>query len=182
MKSLCLTLFLFCQTTFNTFDFEYSNKKEFVQGITDCTLLANTFIPPTERVIILISVGQAVLESDWGKSRFAKEGNNFYGLIETDPTSKHLKALGDPSIMIRVYDKKCESVADYINALNTHPNFKEYQDLLLKQWISGEVDPLAVVKTLDAYAVDPKYVEKVLNMIGLLFKQYPTILHLTTKA
>ena len=28
MKSLCLTLFLFCQTTFNTFDFEYSNKKE----------------------------------------------------------------------------------------------------------------------------------------------------------
>ena len=86
MKSLCLTLFLFCQTTFNTFDFEYSNKKEFVQGITDCTLLSNTFVPPTERAVILISVAQAVLESNWGNSRFALEGNNFYGIIETDPT------------------------------------------------------------------------------------------------
>ena len=64
MKSLCLTLFLFCQTTFNNFDFTYSTKEEFIKGIANCTLLANTFIPPTERVIILISVGQAVLESD----------------------------------------------------------------------------------------------------------------------
>ena len=72
MKSLCLTLFLFCQTTFNSFDFTYSTKEDFVQGITDCTLLANTFIPPTERVIILISASQAVLESYLGQSRFAK--------------------------------------------------------------------------------------------------------------
>ena len=46
MKSLCLTLFLFCQTTFNNFDFTYSTKDEFVNGIVDCTVLANTFIPP----------------------------------------------------------------------------------------------------------------------------------------
>ena len=182
MKSLCLTLFLFCQTALDNFDFSYSTKKEFVQGITDCTLLANTFIPPTERVIILISAGQAVLESDWGQSRFAKEGHNFYGVIETDPTSKNLKALGNPKIMIRVYDKKCESVADYINILNSHPNFKEYQDLLVKQYISGEIDPIAVVKTLHKYAIDPNYVEKLIKTMGTLLNEYPTIFHLTTKA
>ena len=173
MKSLCLTLFLFCQTTFNNFDFTYSKKDEFVQGIIDCTLMANTFVPPTERVIILISVGQAVLESNWGTSRFALEGNNFYGIIETDPTSKHLKALGNPTIMIRVYNKKCESVADYINTLNHHPNFKKYQELLLQQWVSGEIDPMAVVKTLDAYAVDPDYVNKLIKTMGGLLKEYP---------
>jgi Bax protein len=179
MKSLCLTLFLFCQTTFNNFDFTYSTKEEFIKGIANCTLLANTFIPPTERVIILISVGQAVLESDWGQSRFAKTGNNFYGVIETDPTSPHLKALGNPKIMIRVYDKKCESVADYINILNTHPNFKEYQDLLVKQYISGEMDPLAVIKTLHKYAIDPNYVEKLAKTMSTLLKEYPTLFHLT---
>ena len=182
MKSLCLTLFLFCQTTFNTFYFEYSNKKEFVQGIVDCTLLANTFIPPTERVVILISAAQAVLESDWGESRFAREGNNFYGIIETDPTSPHLKALGNSDIMIRTYGRKCESVADYIKVLNTHSNFKDYQELLLKQWISGEVDPVAIVKTLKDYALDPHYVDKILNTMGGLLKEYPNIFHLTTKA
>jgi uncharacterized FlgJ-related protein len=182
MKSLCLTLLLFCQTAFNNFDFEYSNKKEFVQGIADCTVLANTFIPPTERVIILISVAQAVLESDWGQSRFAKVGNNFYGMIEIDPTSRHLKALRNPNIMIRIYDKKCESVSDYINTLNTHPNFEEYQDLLIKQYISGNIDPIAIVKTLKSYAIDPHYVDKLLNTMGGLLKEYPNIFHLTTKA
>ena len=180
MKSLCLTLFLFCQTTFNTFDFEYSNKKEFVQGITDCTLLANTFVPPTQRTIILLSVAQAVLESDWGQSRFAREGNNFYGIIETDPTSKHLKALGNPNVMIRVYGKKCESVVDYIRTLNTHPNFTEYQDLLVEQYISGKIDPLAIVKTLNSYAVDPNYVEKLIKTMGMLLKKYPTLFKVGT--
>ena len=182
MKSLCLTLFLFCQTAIDNFDFEYSNKKEFIQGITDCTLLANTFVPPHHRSIILISVAQAVLESDWGNSRFAVEGNNFYGVIETDPTSKHMKALGNPDIMIRVYERKCESVADYINLLNNHPNFKEYQELLVKQYVSGEIDPLAVVKTLHRYAIDPNYVEKLARTMTTLLREYPTIFHLTTKA
>ena len=83
MKSLCLTLFLFCQTTLTEFDFDYSNNTEFVNGIIECTQLSNTYIPPHSRSIIIISVAQAALESDWGKSRFAQEGNNFYGIIET---------------------------------------------------------------------------------------------------
>jgi len=182
MKSLCLTLFLFCQTTFNSFDFQYSNKKEFIQGIIDCTVLSNTFIPPTERVVVLVSVAQAVLESNWGESRFARLGNNFYGVIETDPTSKHLKALNNPNRMIRMYDKKCESVADYIGILNNHPSFKDYQELLLKQYISGEIDPLAIVKTLKNYAVDPKYIDKLLGTMGGLLKEYPTLFHVSVGA
>ena len=109
------------------------------------------------------------------------EGNNFYGMIEIDSTSKHLKALKNPDIMIRVYDRKCESVADYINTLNTHPNFKEYQEILLKQYISGDTDPVAIVKTLHAYAIDPDYVNKLLTTMGGLLKEYPNIFHLTTK-
>ena len=175
MKSLCLTLFLFCQTTFNNFDFTYSTQKEFVQGVINCTVLANTFVPPTERVIILISAAQAVLESDWGNSRFAREGNNFYGIIETDPTAKHLKPLNNPNRMIRMYDKKCESIADYIRVLNHHPAFTEYQKILLKQYISGKIDPLAVVKTLDVYAEDPNYVEKLIITMGMLLKKYPNL-------
>ena len=182
MKSLCLTLFLFCQTTFNSFDFQYSNKKEFVQGIINCTVLSNTFVPPPERVIILVSVGQAVLESNWGKSRFARLGNNFYGVMETDPTSRHLKPLGNPNRMIRVYDRKCESVADYINILNNHPSFEEYQELSLKQYISGEVDPLAIVKTLKNYAIDPKYIDKLLVTMGGLLKEYPNLFHVSVDA
>ena len=81
--------------------------------------------------------------------------------------------------MIRTYGKKCESVADYINLLNNHPNFREYQELLVKQYVSGEIDPLAVVKTLHSYAIDPDYVEKLAKTMTTLLKEYPTIFHLT---
>ena len=182
MKSLCLTLFLFCQTTLTEFDFDYSNNTEFVNGIIECTQLSNTYIPPHSRSIIIISVAQAALESDWGKSRFAQEGNNFYGIIETDPTSKHLKALGNPSIMIRVYDKKCESVADYINLLNTHHLFKDYQELRVKQYVSGKVNVMALIETLKGYAVDPAYVPKLKATVGYLLKEYPVLFRVSVGA
>ena len=55
-------------------------------------MINNAFIPPPERVIVAISVAQAILESDWGRSRFAVEGNNYYGIIETDNTEPHIKS------------------------------------------------------------------------------------------
>ena len=182
MKSLCLTLLLLCQTTLNNFDFTYSTQEEFVEGIIECTQLTNSYLPPPSRSIIIISVAQAALESDWGKSRFAQEGNNFYGVIETDPTSKHLKALGDPSIMIRVYERKCESVADYINLLNTHHLFKDYQELRVKQYVSGKVDIMALIETLKGYAVDPAYVSKLKATVGYLLKEYPKLFHVSVGA
>jgi uncharacterized FlgJ-related protein len=182
MKSLCLTLLLLCQTTLNNFDFTYSTQEEFVEGIIECTQLTNSYLPPPSRSIIIISVAQAALESDWGNSRFAQEGNNFYGVIETDPTSKHLKALGNPSIMIRVYERKCESVADYINLLNTHHLFKDYQELRVKQYVSGKVNVIALIETLEGYAVDPNYVDKLKATIGYLLRKYPTLFNVSISA
>ncbi len=57
----------------------------------ECTLLKTAVIEPRYRVVVAISVAQAILESDWGRSRFAVEGNNYYGIIETDNTEPHMK-------------------------------------------------------------------------------------------
>ena len=58
----------------NGFDFSYdiNPRDDFVKGVAECTVIYNSFVPPTERVIVVISVAQAILESDWGRSRFAK--------------------------------------------------------------------------------------------------------------
>ena len=42
------------------------------------------------RIPIEIIVGQASLESDWGKSRFAIQGNNLYGMRQYDLTEPHI--------------------------------------------------------------------------------------------
>ena len=175
-KELCATLFLLCNPMLNGFDFNYdmNPRDEFVQGIAECTVKTNTFIPPPERVIIAISVAQAILESDWGRSRFAKEANNFYGIIQTDKTEPHIKSLNS-DIILKVYGNKCESVADYINLLNTSSAFEEYRDIRLKQYMSGNVEINKVIRSLKNYAVDPEYVDKLLAVTLGLFKKYPHI-------
>ena len=175
-KELCATLFLLCNPLVNGFDFNYSaNPRDyFVQGVAECTILSNAFIEPRYRVIVVISVAQAILESDWGRSRFALEANNFYGIIETDDTEPHIKSLNS-DVLLKMYGNKCESVADYIALLNSSSAFTEYRDLRLKQFIVDDVDVFKVIDTLKNYAVDPEYTEKLLAVTLGLFKTYPQI-------
>ena len=175
-KELCATLFILCNPIINGFDFSYdiNPRDDFVKGITECTLINNAFIPPDERVIVAISVAQAILESDWGRSRFAKEANNFYGIIETDITEPHIKSLRS-DIMLKVYGNKCESVSDYIDLLNTSSAFEEYREIRIKQVLDDNVNVPEVISSLKNYAVDPEYVDKLLFVTLGLFRKYPHI-------
>jgi len=175
-KELCATLLVICNPLLNGFDFSYdiNPRDQFIQGVAECTVLNNAFIPPTERVVVIVSVAQAILESDWGRSRFAKEANNFYGIIETDETEPHIKSLNS-NIMLKMYGNKCESVADYIDLLNNSSAFKEYRDLRIKQYMSDDVNIFELIETLENYAVDPKYTKKLLAVTLGLFEKYPQI-------
>ena len=175
-KELCATLLVICNPLLNGFDFNYemNPRDQFVQGITECTVLNNAFIPPPERVVVAISVAQAILESDWGRSRFATEANNFYGIIETDKTEPHIKSLNS-NIMLKMYGNKCESVSDYIELLNTSSAFKEYRELRIRQYMSDNVDVFQIIETLKNYAVDPEYTKKLLSVTLGLFEKYPKL-------
>ncbi len=175
-KEVCATLFLLCNPLLNGFDFNYdiNPRDQFVQGIAECTILNNAFIPPNERVVVAISVAQAILESDWGRSRFATEANNFYGIIQTDRTEPHIKSLNS-TVLLKVYGNKCESVADYIDLLNTSSAFEEYRNLRIGQYMDDNVNVYELIQTLENYAVDPEYTKKLLAVTLGLFKKYPQI-------
>tara|TARA_R110002020_G_scaffold466915_4_gene690023 strand:- start:921 stop:1496 length:576 start_codon:yes stop_codon:yes gene_type:complete len=176
LKEICATLLLLCASTIQNFDFDYSNdpKREFVEGITECTVLTNSSLPPQFRVVVVISVAQAILESNWGESRFAVEGNNFYGIIQTDETEPHLKA-ENSEIMVKVYGRKCESVGDYISLLNTSTHFTFYRAVRMKQFISREVNLDDVINTLGPYAMDPAYTKKIKEVAIGLLTTYPEL-------
>ena len=175
-KELCATLLVICNPLLNGFDFNYdmNPRDQFVQGVAECTVLNNAFIPPPERVVVVVSVAQAILESDWGRSRFAKQGNNFYGIIETDSSEPHMKSLNS-DVMLKIYGNKCESVSDYIELLNTSSAFKEYRELRIRQYMSDNVDIFQIIETLENYAVDPEYTKKLLAVTLGLFEKYPQI-------
>ena len=173
IKSICATLLLCSLSSYN-FDFKYSNKDEFVRGITECTVHFNTAIPPQYRAVVVISVAQAILESNWGESRFAKLGNNFYGMIQTDKTEPHIKAL-DSDILLKKYGRKCESVADYITLLNIGRDFVEYRNVRDKETVTREVDLDEIINTLHTFAVDKEYTKKIKKTVDYLLREYPEI-------
>ena len=173
IKSICATLLLCSLSSYN-FDFKYSNKDEFVRGITECTVHFNSAIPPQYRAVVVISVAQAILESNWGESRFAKLGNNFYGMIQTDKTEPHIKAL-DSDILLKKYGRKCESVADYITLLNIGRDFVEYRNVRDKETVTREVDLDEIINTLHTFAVDKEYTKKIKKTVDYLLREYPEI-------
>ena len=174
IKELCAVLFILCSPFVEKFDFTYDNQKEFVLGIAECTISLNAYFPPQERAIVILSVAQAALESDWGKSRFAREAYNFYGIIETDNTEPHVKSL-ESDTLVKKYGRRCESTADYITLLNRGTHFREYQELRLKQSMTNTVDMDELVSTLIPYARDPFYTFKVRDTVSYLLEKYPDI-------
>jgi len=174
IKELCAVLFILCSPFIKNFDFTYNDQEEFVRGITECTTSLNAYLPPQTRVIVVLSVAQAALESDWGKSRFAREANNFYGIIETDNTEPHVKAL-DSGIMLKKYGRRCESVAEYVSLLNTGTHFGEYREMRLRQSMTNSVDMDALISTLIPYAKDPFYTFKVRDTVSYILEEYPGI-------
>ena len=173
IKSICATLLLCSLSSYN-FDFKYSNKDEFVKGITECTVHFNSAIPPQYRAVVVISVAQAILESNWGESRFAKLGNNFYGMIQTDKTEPHIKAL-DSDILLKRYGRKCESVADYITLLNIGRDFVEYRNVRDKETVTREIDLDEIINTLHTFAIDKEYTNKIKKTVDYLLREYPEI-------
>ena len=174
IKELCAVLFILCSPIIHNFDFTYDTQDEFVKGIMECTININAYLPPHSRVITIMSVAQAGLESGWGTSRFAREGNNFYGVIETNSDNPHMKSLRS-NILLKKYGRKCESVADYIYVLNKASHFKEYRELRVKQVLIEEVDIDKTVDLLVPFAADNFYTYKIKDTIDYLFENYPNL-------
>ena len=167
MKFICATLLLLCN---QVSDLDYDYQKKFTHQITECALDYNSSIYPYHRIPITLVKAQAIQESNWGRSRFAKEGNNFFGIKEFDLTEPHMKAKErlDAHWGLRKYNSMCDSVEDYMNLLSTSYKYKEFQELLLLQWFENEVDLHALVDTLYNYAENPNYRDEVKQIINKL--------------
>ena len=77
--------------------------------------------------------------------------------------------------MLKKYERKCGSVADYIALLNRGTEFKEYRELWNKQTALQELDLDELIDSLHTFAIDKNYTKKIKTMVGHLLKQYPDI-------
>jgi len=144
-------------------DFVYNDSKEFLFALKSCIDWLEKDKLVYQKVPHEITMAQAVLESDYGRSRFATEGNNLFGIRTWDLNSPHLKPSNNPDTKfgVKVFKNKCDSVNDYMNLLNHGSAFEEFRELRFKMIKEGTIDPYILVEKLSRFATDPNYVKLV---------------------
>ena len=140
-------------------------KDEFVYSLNECIdYLYTNEVPFENRVPKELIIAQAAIETGWGKSRFANEGNNLFGIRTWDIDEPHLLPIPWtkwPGWGVKAYNSKCESVVDYLHILNNVHAFKELREARA----SGINDALILANYLEKYASKPSYVELVKEII-----------------
>ena len=151
-------------------EMDYSSNEEFIKGVTACTLHLNSMENEWERIPVDLVVAQAVHESEWGRSRFAVEGNNLMGIRTFDPADNQMKPINIPNSSwgLRIFETKCESISYYIDLLNNSHHYNEFREERLMQYISDIVDLEKLAMTLAIYAEDVYYTQKIIQTLRKL--------------
>jgi|TARA_A100001391_G_scaffold115675_1_gene78182 Bax protein len=149
-------------------EFEFNDKVSFINATSRCVSYLNWTTDKDKRVPISIIIAMAGIESAWGQSRFAQEGNALFGVRTWDlENTPHMKALGNPDADwgVKKYQTKCDSVKDMIRILNTHPayeKFREYREIQLK---TGEWNYSQLLSGMTAWSTNQDYQKIILNTI-----------------
>ena len=153
--------------------FEYHTNKEFIQALNKCIDYINLDLPYTQRINRELMLAQAIVESDYGQSRFAREGNNLYG-IRTWSKEGMLPHKQHESIewRVRIFHHKCDSVKNYIDILNTKSVYSEFRRV--REWTLNK-DPIKMAGALDNFSTNKEYEKKVIEIIKRIRSEYGTV-------
>ena len=155
-------------------EFTYTNDIQFVRALHKCIDYINFTTPRMNRVPFEMIIGQAALETGWGTSRFATEGNIFFGIRTWNKNTPHMVPIGIKKWSgwgVRIFATKCDSVKEYVRLLNEHPAYKEFRQLRETMLVNNRpLDPIALIKTLDKFSTTADYDKRVIRIINKVRK------------
>lgn len=119
-------------------------------------------------------IGQAALESGWGRREILMaDGSNSYNLFgikagadwngkvaEVKTTEYHNGVASKPIEKFRAYDSYADAFRDYAQLLSTNPRYAKVMEQ------GQSVQGFARALQDSGYATDPKYAEKLVQVIG----------------
>ena len=127
----------------------------------------NSIVDLLERVNTIptaLVIAQASLESGWGSSRFAQQGNNLFGIRTYDKDVPGLKPLKNKNanFKVRSYHSVDAGIENYLLLLNTHHAYNEFRIARAYMTSRFSVDAHALADTLLDYSeLGSQYIEMV---------------------
>jgi Bax protein len=142
-------------------EFDYNDKASFIVATGKCVDFLNFTNDRLSRVPTSMIIAMAGVESGWGSSRFANEGNALFGVRTWDTTVPQMKAKENPNAKwgVKKYATKCDSVKDMIRILNNHPAYEDFRKEREKQLNTGKWDYKQLLLGITAWSTNPDYVK-----------------------
>jgi len=140
-----------------------NGKDDFVMSLSSCIDHLYQDLPQEQHIPKKLIIAQAALETGWGTSRFANEGNNLFGIRTYDINEPYLLPIPWtkwPGWGVKVFETKCDSVQEYIRIINEVWAYEEFREVREQ---GGDVYQLA--DTLTKYASKPTYTILVKELI-----------------
>ncbi len=122
-----------------------------------------------DKIPVSLALAQAAIESGWGTSRFAIEGNALFGQYIWDQNNDGIvpenRDLGE-SYKIKSFATLTDSVSSYMKNLNTNYHYSEFR---LNRYIMRNrnlpLDGILLSNYLYNYSIEDDYSEKIKNII-----------------
>jgi Bax protein len=107
---------------------ELANKYKLDTGPLD-RILFRKLLQRINIIPMSLALGQAIIESGWGQSRFAIEGNALYGQWTYDQQQGLIPKQRDPdkTHAVKKFDRLEDSVKSYMFNINTHPAYYDFR-------------------------------------------------------
>ena len=162
----------------NIYQIEHFSKKYKIQNFKDINFsslnrlklkrIKLELLKKIDTIPVSIILAQSIIESGWGSSRFAQEGNALFGQW-TWKNNDGIKPKGnlDANFSVKNFESLLDSVNSYILNLNTHPAYKELRKFrTLQNQMNKNLTGYDMANFLEKYAeIGFEYVTKVKSMI-----------------
>ena len=114
-----------------------------------------------------LCMAQAIIESEWGRSRFAKEAKNYFGVhCYTKGCGLSAKGVENPKFWVKSYPNAQSSIKDYMHFLNTMPSMKDFREIRAKQRSAGYIDPERSAQGLEVYSgIGDQYIKQIHSVL-----------------
>ena len=141
--------------------------EQFIASLDTCIDYVYLSVSPERQLPRKLILAQAILESAWGTSRFANEGNNLFGIRTFDKSQEHLLPITWdsnewPGWGVKVYESKCASVRDYVRIIN---EVWAYEELREARKENPDITAVELAMYLDKFSTNPNYEKLVVRII-----------------
>ncbi len=149
------------------------NEMRFIKGLAvHCKVKQSDYRTMLDELITRVDVlpaslvlAQAAIESGWGTSRFALEGNNIFGIRNSKGAGMMPREVGpECSFSLSTFDTLQSCIRFYLWNINTHPEYEHLRKIRTRG--CTPYNPIELAQGLNTYSeMGHKYVSKVVDTI-----------------